>query len=44
MGRTDFSAYQAKVKVIGAGGGGCNAINRMIQQGVQGVEFIAVNT
>ncbi len=44
MGRTDFSAYQAKIKVIGAGGGGCNAINRMIQQGVQGVEFIAVNT
>jgi len=44
MGRTDFSQYQAKIKVIGAGGGGCNAINRMIQKGVQGVEFIAVNT
>jgi cell division protein FtsZ len=44
MGRTDFSAYQAQIKVIGAGGGGCNAINRMIQQGVQGVEFITVNT
>ncbi len=44
MGRADFSTYQAKIKVIGAGGGGCNAINRMIEQGVKGVEFIAVNT
>ncbi len=44
MGRTDFSTYQAQIKVIGAGGGGCNAINRMIQQGVQGVDFITVNT
>ncbi len=44
MGRTEFSSYQAKIKVIGAGGGGCNAINRMIEQGVKGVEFIAVNT
>jgi len=44
MGRADFASYQAKIKVIGAGGGGCNAINRMIEQGVKGVEFIAVNT
>ncbi len=44
MGSTDFSGYAAKIKVIGAGGGGCNAINRMIQKGVKGVEFIAVNT
>ncbi len=44
MGRQDFASYQAKIKVIGAGGGGCNAINRMIEQGVKGVEFIAVNT
>jgi cell division protein FtsZ len=34
----------AKIKVIGVGGGGNNAINRMIEDGVQGVEFIAVNT
>lgn len=44
MGKVDFSAYQAKIKVIGAGGGGCNAINRMIEKGIKGVEFIAVNT
>ncbi|MEZ5162839.1 MAG: hypothetical protein R2688_03615 [Fimbriimonadaceae bacterium] len=35
---------QAVIKVIGVGGGGCNAINRMIAAGVQGVEFIAMNT
>lgn len=34
----------AKIKVIGVGGGGNNAVNRMIDDGVQGVEFIAVNT
>ena len=34
----------AKIKVIGVGGGGGNAVNRMIQAGLQGVEFIAVNT
>ena len=34
----------AKIKVIGIGGGGCNAINRMIESGVKGVEFIATNT
>ncbi len=34
----------AQIKVIGVGGGGGNAINRMIQEGIQGVEFIAVNT
>jgi cell division protein FtsZ len=34
----------AKIKVIGLGGGGSNAVNRMIEHGVQGVEFIAVNT
>lgn len=33
-----------KIKVIGVGGGGGNAINRMVDSGVQGVEFIAVNT
>lgn len=34
----------AQIKVIGVGGGGGNAINRMIQEGIQGVEFITVNT
>src|SRR5258708_30478976 len=34
----------AKIKVIGVGGGGCNAVNRMIRAKVEGVEFIAVNT
>lgn len=34
----------AKIKVIGVGGGGNNAVNRMIESGVKGVEFIAANT
>lgn len=34
----------ARIKVVGVGGGGCNAVNRMIEYGMQGVEFIAVNT
>ncbi len=34
----------AVIKVIGVGGGGCNAVNRMIESGIQGVEFIAMNT
>lgn len=34
----------ASIKVIGVGGGGNNAVNRMIDAEVQGVEFIAVNT
>ena len=34
----------ATIRVIGIGGGGCNAVNRMIDGGVQGIEFIAVNT
>lgn len=39
----DFQTL-AQIKVIGVGGGGSNAVNRMIEAGVQGVEFIAVNT
>ena len=35
---------QAKIKVIGVGGGGGNAVNRMIDGGVQGVDFWAMNT
>jgi len=34
----------ANIKVVGVGGGGCNAVDRMIEEGLQGVEFIAVNT
>lgn len=34
----------ANIKVVGVGGGGCNAIDRMIEEGLQGVDFIAVNT
>ena len=34
----------AKIKVIGVGGGGCNAVNRMIEVGVGGVDFIVANT
>lgn len=34
----------AKIKVVGVGGGGQNAVNRMIEEGIQGVEFISVNT
>jgi cell division protein FtsZ len=36
--------YLAVIKVVGVGGGGCNAVNRMIDAGLKGVEFIAVNT
>lgn len=36
--------YLAVIKVVGVGGGGTNAVNRMIEAGVRGVEFIAVNT
>ncbi len=34
----------ARIKVVGVGGGGCNAVNRMIEEGLQGIEFISVNT
>jgi len=34
----------AKIKVIGLGGGGCNAVTRMVRENIQGVEFIAMNT
>jgi cell division protein FtsZ len=34
----------ANIKVLGIGGGGCNAVNRMIKAGVKGIEFIAINT
>ena len=34
----------ARIKVIGVGGGGSNAVNRMIEEGIQGVDFVTVNT
>ncbi len=34
----------ARIKVVGVGGGGCNAVNRMIDEGLHGIEFITVNT
>ncbi|MCX7965699.1 MAG: hypothetical protein N2596_03640, partial [Syntrophorhabdaceae bacterium] len=40
----ESSGFSAKLKVIGVGGGGCNAINNMVDANVKGVEFIAVNT
>ena len=36
--------YLAVIKVVGIGGGGVNAVNRMIEEGLRGVEFIAINT
>ena len=44
MAKTSFVPNPAKIKVIGLGGGGCNAITRMVQEAIQGVEFIAMNT
>ena len=40
----ETSNYLAVIKVVGVGGGGTNAVNRMVDAGVRGVEFIAVNT
>jgi len=44
MAKTTFVANPAKIKVIGCGGGGCNAVSRMVREEIQGVEFIAMNT
>ena len=40
----EFSTQKARIKVLGVGGAGGNAINRMITSGMEGVEFIAINT
>lgn len=40
----DNDTSVVKIKVVGVGGGGCNAVNRMIDTNVRGVEFIAINT
>jgi cell division protein FtsZ len=42
--RDQSGSYLAVLKVIGVGGGGTNAVNRMVEAGLTGVEFIAVNT
>lgn len=39
-----YSFGEALIKVIGVGGGGCNAVNGMIETGIRGVEYIAMNT
>jgi len=43
-GMMDVQGELARIKVVGVGGGGSNAVNRMIEAGLGGVEFIAVNT
>ncbi len=43
-GKNQMSEAFARIKVIGVGGGGCNAVNRMIDEGLTGIEFITVNT
>ena len=40
----DYDGVEVTIKVIGVGGGGGNAVNRMIESGMQGVDFISVNT
>ena len=44
MAKTVGSEHLAVIKVVGVGGGGTNAVNRMVEAGLKGVEFIAVNT
>ncbi len=44
VGKNIVSSQNAIIKVIGVGGGGSNAVQRMIESGIQGVEFIAMNT
>ncbi|MBM2825068.1 MAG: cell division protein FtsZ [Dehalococcoidales bacterium] len=44
MAKSSFVSNPAKIKVIGLGGGGCNAITRMIRADIKGVELIAANT
>src|SRR5574337_476175 len=41
---SQLGSYLAVIKVVGIGGGGSNAVNRMVEAGVSGVEFVAVNT
>ena len=43
MHETEINNYLAVIKVVGVGGGGTNAVNRMIEEGIRGVEFFAIN-
>ncbi|MGQ9546127.1 MAG: cell division protein FtsZ [Dehalococcoidia bacterium] len=44
MAKQIFTPTPARIKAIGIGGGGCNAITRMVREGIKGVEFVAMNT
>ncbi|MFC2066039.1 cell division protein FtsZ [Chloroflexota bacterium] len=44
MAKTNFVASPAKIRVVGLGGAGSNAVTRMVREGIQGVEFFAMNT
>ena len=44
MSKTSYVPSPAKIKVVGMGGAGCNAITRMVREQIRGVEFIAMNT
>jgi len=44
MAKTSYVPSAAKIKVVGLGGAGCNAVTRMVRENIRGVEFIAMNT
>ena len=44
MEKTSYVPSPVKIKVIGLGGAGCNAVTRMVREQIHGVEFIAMNT
>ena len=44
MAKSNFSSSAVRIKVVGLGGGGSNAVTRMVRDGVDGVDFIAMNT
>ena len=44
FGQDNFKVSSAVIKVMGVGGGGCNAVNSMIESNINSAEFIAVNT
>lgn len=44
MSKTSYVPSGAKIKVVGMGGAGCNAITRMVRENIRGVEFVAMNT
>ena len=44
MSKANFVATGARIKVVGLGGAGCNAVTRMVREQIRGVEFVAMNT